>query len=160
MIDNRYKEARKYLKNLFDKYGIDFTMACGYLMEHGFIKVREMTDEDFEKIKEGLYEEEREARAKGYNVVGIEFQIHIVELAREIVTKVSEMELLMFQKEMPWDVGIKEPKHYKEIIQNLIIIAHEENMYDIEWDEFQEQLKEKLMLEDEEYDDLWVTTKH
>jgi hypothetical protein len=119
-----------------------------------------MTDEDFEKIKQGLYEEEKEAREKGCAVVGTEFQMHIVELAREIVTKVSEMELLMFQKEMPWDVGIEEPKYYKEIIQNLIVIAHEENMYDIEWDEFQEQLKEKLDLEDEEYDDLWVTTKH
>ena len=160
MVSKKYKETSKYLENLFDKYGIGFTCACCYLVENGFVKVREMTDEDFEKIKEDLYEEVREAREKGYAVVGTEFQIHIVELAREIVTKVSEMELLMFQKEMPWEVGIKEPKYYKEIIQNLIVIAHEENMYDIEWDEFQEQLKEKLDLEDEEYDDLWVTTKH
>lgn len=160
MVDNRYKKTSKQLKNMFDKYGVGFNCACGYLMEHGFIEVNNMTNKKFEEIKVKLHKEEAESREKGVPIIGTEFQIQVIELAREITKISTEMELLMFQKEMPWNVGIKEPKYYKEIIQNLITIAHEENMYDIEWNEFQEQLKEKLMLEDEEYDDLWIMTKH
>lgn len=160
MIDNRYKATRRQLKNMFDKYGVGFTCACCYLMENGFVKVNNMTDEEFEKIKQQLYEQEKESREKGHPIVGTEFQIQIVEVAKEITRISTEMELLMFQKEMPWEVGIKEPKYYKRIIQDLIYHIYSMDNEDEEsWPMFQIRMMELLDLEEEDYNDLWTENR-
>lgn len=95
------------MNKIYKKHGAYAMVCVTYLMQIGFDNARALTDEYLAKTKAEL--EKKDAESDGMMIMTPDFQIWLMETAREIAQNMTEVKLIQWiQVNKPYDTrGIK-----------------------------------------------------
>lgn len=85
----------------------------------------------------------------------VDFQVEIVELAKEIASIASPVNLMTFIQDcMDWYTGNMNKKKLKQLLADALNMAWKDNLYAYDADQWKERVMNYLNIDNEEYDEI------
>ena len=150
---NEYLKAKELLLHMLNEHQLMFNMALTHLWNVGYNNIKSV---NLENVRKRAEEEEQRIKEKG-NLpwATVDFQVEIVELAKEIASIASPVNLMTFIQDcMDWYTGNMNKKKLKQLLADALNMAWKDNLYAYDADQWKERVMNYLNIDEEEYDEI------